>query len=500
MKDLDQQEKKDILPLNSSHTHREEKEELHKSERVLIHSEKAIETNKNDAKSLYVEDPHRWYVISSFCFCIFSNGFEFVTFIPILNDFSFHFEISKWKIDMFALIYMIIYPFVFIPENLFIEKFGIKIGMKILSGCTLVGSFLQVFINQDNSLSTCYIGQILSGLARPCLLSIPGKITAEWFSEDKRTLICSICYLSDIAGILVGYFWRLAYIKEDMTKEDFRERIFRYMLSKFILIIIFCLFSFFIDKDSPENPSSPSQTKANLKNRTLKNDVKMLFSNKSYILLLISTFFIAGYYYNMITTTIKLLGLYGVTQEKSIYIFGLSSSVGLIASIIFSSILDKNKKYKLFMIIFTCFAILCQVFVTFLLELVKSKGLNQYAIGMVMYSLVNVGVIPFLTIEINYACEITYPATESINAGFLMTMPQLCGIAGFFLLDHFIDNNSSKAWISNLILLIFLVISCILTFFLDEKLNRIENDFNGRLKEENEDKKSENINVEIKQS
>ena len=496
MADLEQKEKKDILPLSTSHSNREE---THKSERNLIHiNEKKEETNKTDVKRLYEEDPHRIFVLTSICFCIFSNGFQFVTFIPIFNDFSFHYEISKWKIDMFALIYMIIYPFVFIPESLFIDKIGMKIGMKICSGCTLVGSFLQIFINNDKSLSTCYIGQILSGLVRPCLLSIPGKITTEWFSEDKRTLICSICYLSDIAGILIGYLWSLAYIKENSTKEDFRERIFRYMLSKFIVIIVLCISPFFIEKDNPEKPPSPSQNKDNLKNRTFKNDVKMLFLNKSYIFLLISTFFMAGYYYSIITTIIKLLGLYGLTQRKSIYTFGLSSFIGIISSIIFSFILDKYKKYKLFMIIFCAFAILCQVFLTFLLELVKTKGLNQYAISLVLYSLIYVGIIPFMTIGINYACEITYPVSESINGGFLMLMPQLCGIVGFFLFDNLIDKYSSKAWISNLILLIFLIISCILSLFLDDNLKRIEIDLNGRSKDEKEDVKIEINNVEIK--
>ena len=255
MADLEQQEKKDILPINTSQTHREE---IHKSERNLIHiSEEAGEANKNQIKSLYEEDPHRWFVLSSFCFCIFSNGFQFVTFIPISNEFSVFYNISKWKINMFALIFMIIYPFVFIPESLLIEKIGIKLGMKISSGCTLVDSFLKLFINNDKSLSTCYIDQILSGLVRPCLLSIPGKITAEWFNEDKRAIICSICYLSDIAGILVGNIWPLAYIREDSLEEDFRERIFRYMLSKFILVVILfsvCIYLFLI-KFSMNNQS-----------------------------------------------------------------------------------------------------------------------------------------------------------------------------------------------------------------------------------------------------
>jgi len=43
---------------------------------------------------------------------------------------------------------------------------------------------------------------------------------------------------------------------------------------------------------------------------------------------------------------------------------------------------------------------------TFLLEFVESKKLNAYAIGLVLYSLINIRVVSFFTIGMNYACEI----------------------------------------------------------------------------------------------
>ena len=42
----------------------------------------------------------------------------------------------------------------------------------------------------DKSLSVCYIGQISSGLGHPYLLMIPGKISADWFKENKRNGFC----------------------------------------------------------------------------------------------------------------------------------------------------------------------------------------------------------------------------------------------------------------------------------------------------------------------
>jgi len=74
----------------------------------------------------------------------------------------------------------------------------------------------------------------------------------------------------------------------------------------------------------------------------------------------------------------------------------------------------------------------------------------------------------------NYACEITFPVGESINGSIIASMPQLSGIGGTFLLDHFISNVNDKKWISNVILLGFFALSCVFVFLLDDELVRHE--------------------------
>ena len=504
MKGIEEKDKKNVMSLNSSH-----REDGFKSEKTLIHVVKGEEANKQgEKKLLYDEHSDRWFVLASYCLCIFCSGFQFVTFVPISKEFSIYYDTSIWKVNMFALIYMIIYPFLFIPEGWFIDFKGIKLGLNISSAFLLVGSFLNIFVNKDKSLSTCYIGQIISALVRPALLNSPGKIAAKWFNENKRTVVCSVCCLSDISGILVGFLWSLAYIKEGDTKEDFEEHMFRYMLSKFILIIILCIPALFVEKDKPEIPPSPSQSKENLKQQSFGASLKMLVSNPKFIFLLIASFFFVGFYYSLATYINNLLELYKITRKQSTYIFGFSSFIGVISSVVISFILDKYKKYKLYMSILCIIGMVCQALLTILLELSRTKNLNGYAIGMVFYSLVNATVIPFYTVGMNYACEITYPVGESINGGFMMVMSQLFGIIGTFLFDHLIKKKYSKPWISNVISLIFFLVSTVFAFLLDNKLKRIEIDFEGRLKEEADEKGSKKsddnnhnqIEVEVKQN
>ena len=220
----------------------------------------------------------------------------------------------------------------------------------------------------------------------------------------------------------------------------------------------------------------------------------MLFTNIRFIYLLIATLFVVGYYDVMGTIINSLFDMYGVTGQQSSVIYAVSSVAGMIASLVISWLLDKYKKFKLFMIVLCILGTVFQALFTLLLELVESKNLNAYAIGLILYTLVNMIVVPFYTIGMNYACEITYPVGESINGGIMMTMSQLSGIGGTFLCDHFISKKKDKPWISNVILLGFFAASCIFVFLFDEKLDRQEMEQAGREKEE--DKKNEPQKIE----
>ena len=488
------------MPHNTSH-----KDEKPQTEEQIVEvgaktDKNLVETppvvSENPSPIQYKETPYRWYVMIAYCLTVFANGFQWVTFSAIATKFSENYDTPSWKVNMFSLIYMIIYPFVCIPEGYLIDNYSTRLGIIIAAGTTLLGSGLKMLVNKDTSLACCFVGQFFSGLFQPALLNSPGKIAANWFREDIRTVICTICCLADTVGIFVGFLWNMAFIDEDAPRDEYRDQVFNYILSEFILNVVFCLPAFFIFKDKPDIPPSPSQSDDNSKKIGLVQSLKMLFTNIRFIYLLIATLFVVGYYDVMGTIINSLFEMYGITGNESNIIYAVSSVAGMLASLLISWLLDKYKKFKLFMVILCISGTVLQALFTFLMELAKSKDFSAYAVALVLYTLVNIIVVPFYTIGMNYACEITYPVGESINGGIMMTMSQLSGIGGTFLCDHFINHNEDKPWISNVILLGFFAISCIFVFLFDEKLNRQEVDKAGR---ENEDvkKNDEIITVEV---
>ena len=119
--------------------------------------------------------------------------------------------------------------------------------------------------------------------------------------------------------------------------------------------------------------------------------------------------------------------------------------------------------------------VILQLIFTFLLELsLRNSSFNPYTISMIMYTLVNMIVIPFYTIGMNYACEITYPLGESLNGGLMMTMSQLSGIGGTFFCEFLIARYPEKKYLTNIVMIIFFVLGCIFAFLLDDTLDRNE--------------------------
>ena len=467
-----------------------ESQKVNKPSQIQETKEEII-TPKKEIK--YGETPYRWFFLISYCLNGFVNQIQWVAYSAILTAFSENYEKPLWKVNMFSLIYMIVYPIACIPEAWMLDKFSIRISLILVAACNIIGAGLKLLVNKDKSLASSYVGQIIACIFQPVLLNSPGKIAANWFREDIRTVICTICCLAVTTGALVGFLWNLMFVDENQPKEKYKDQVFNYFLSEFILNVVFCIPTFFITKDKPEIPPSPSQEDSQEKIPGLIESFKLLFTNKRFVYLLIAYSLVVGYFDIMSTIINSLLDLYGITGNQSSVIYAVASVVGTVASLIISWLLDKYKKFKLIMVLLGVSGTLFQALFTLLLELIDSKDLNGYAIGIIMYSLINISIITFYTVGMNYACEITYPVGESINGCIMASMPQILAIALTFLCDHFINNNENKKWLSNIVLLILLALSIIFLCLLDEKLDRQEVETIGRLKEQNQNKKETDV-------
>ena len=467
------------------------------AEPIVVFQNNQSPSVENPETEKYGETKYRWFVMVAFFTLTFANGLQWVTFSSCADNFSEAYNMPSWKVNMFSLMYMIIYPFVCIPEGWLVDSYSTRLGLMIASGFTLAGAAFKLLINK--SMAFAFIGQFCAGFFQPAILNSPGKIAANWFREDMRTLITTILCLSDTIGILVGFVFHVPIIDDKHKGDDFKKDFWWYVFYEFILNVVFCVPMFFVTKNKPDIPPSPSQNVDHAPETPgLVKSLKLLFTNIRFVYLLIVTFFVVGYYDVYSTIINSYFGLYGISDSKSSYIYAISSVVGMVSSIIVSYVTDKTQKFKLIMVILAITGMVFQSIFTLLLELsVDHKSIHAFATALIMYSLCNAIVIPFYTIGMNYACEITYPVGESINGGIMMSMSQVSGISGTFLCDHLINHNKKK-YLTNVILLGFFFVSSIFVFLFDEKLDRHEHEKDAKEKdskkiiEDNKDEDKDN--------
>ena len=492
MSDSEKQSQSLQLSENQRQVNSEKEKDIYHKDNKKI-KEEIITINK---ETKYGEIPYRWFFLVCYCLSAFANQIQWVAYSAIATAFSDNYDKPLWKVNMFSLIFMIVYPISCIPSAWTVDKFSIRISLILAAGCNIIGAGLKLLVNKDKSLASCYVGQIIACIFQPALFNSPGKIAANWFRQDIRTTICTICCLAAIIGSLVGFLWNLMFVDENAPKDKYQDQVFNYFLSEFIVNAIFCVPTFFITKDKPELPPSPLQENFDERIPGLIESFKLLFNNFRFICLFISYLLVVGYFNIMSTILNSSLDLYDITGNQSSVIYAVASVVGMISSLIISWIIDKTKKFKLVMLILAISGTAFQGLFTLLLELIVSKDLNGYAIGLVLYSLINIPIISYFTIGMNYACEITYPVGESINGSIMASTPQILCIALTFLCDHFINNYKDKKWLSNAVLLMLLGLSIIFISLLDEKLDRQEIEQAGGLKKQNKIKK-ENKGEEI---
>jgi FLVCR family feline leukemia virus subgroup C receptor-related protein len=366
---------------------------------------------------------------------------------------------------------MILYPIGCIPEAYIIDNISMRIGLSISSLLLIIGSFLKIFIN--TSIIFAYIGQFLTALFQPAILNSPGKIAATWFDNKSRTLVTSICCVSNTIGIMFGYLIHGFVIEENTVNPIMWRNSFKiYLLIEFF-ITLFCGIIFIVFmRNKPKNPPSLSQD--NYKPTSVKEGIKQLKSNINFIKILISLTCIVGCINIFGTIFNSYMALYKIKDSTATYTAAVANLFGIIMALIVGSIIDKYKKYKLVMLICNMLTIIFYIITAILMETVNKKYLG--IISFICYTLIIGFAVPIYTSGMDFVCEITYPVGESISEGIIMSFNQIMGIIGIVICDSFRTYLSEYKFLTNLFCILLFIISCISLLFVNSELVRNKKD------------------------
>ena len=470
-----------VLKVQSSSSEIQNIQELNNSKN------KNIENKENE----YNETPYRFVIVITYFFLNFANGEQWVTFASVADKFRQNYNQSRWAVDLYSMLFMIVYPIFCVPEAYLIDNINMRLGLSLAALTNIIGSLLKIFTN--NNTAYAYIGQILSGSFQPAILNSPAKIGSTWFKDSNRALVTSICCVANTIGVLFGYIFHTFFIDDNSEGQKYKNEFKKYVFWEFILTTILCLPTFFLMRNKPEIPVSNSQK--DYVSPPLKQSLKLLFKNKNFVLFLVCATCIVGFFNIYGTILNPYLALYHIKDDEASYTSAAANGFGIITCLIVSCILDKTKKFKQMMFILNICGLIIMIILTILLEFIKN---NVFAMCIVLFCFIIGFITPIYTTGMDYVAEMTYPVGESISGGLIMCFNQIFGIIGILIADAFIEKVGNKKYLTNVMSIIIFSISLICVFFIEERLlrNEKENENKNKAKiENNEIKNNDNLNI-----
>ena len=119
-------------------------------------------------------------------------------------------------------------------------------------------------------------------------------------------------------------------------------------------------------RNKPKNP--PSKSKQDYLPPSLMDGLRQLKSNKEFLKLLISLTCIVGFINIFATIFNSYMALYKIKDSTATYTAAVANLFGIITALIVSSIIDKNKKYKIAMIICNIISLVIFIITLILME------------------------------------------------------------------------------------------------------------------------------------
>lgn len=421
----------------------------------------------------------RWVVLFVFSFLTLTNAILWITFSPIATKIMSYYDIDSTLVNMLSLVFLFLYIPGSVLSNFIVSHYGVRVNLVLAAFLGAIGSWLRYGSSMGNpSYTLLLIGQIIVGLAQPLITNCPAKISSAWFPPSERDIATTIGSLMNAVGIAVGTIIPSVFVSGSGAEVTGVDSL---LLFEGAFASFWFLTSFLI-KDSPPTPPSAAQVDSSLILNSASSsfastvrDIKECFSNKHFTFLALS-FGVGLGLFNAVTTLLEqMVAPFCYTSDDASLFGGLLIGCGLVSAGFVGLFLEKTRKYKIALRLGFSGAALATMGFTLSLKQGSSDAIAATC------ALMGICMLPMLPASFEAAAEVTYPVSEDISTGILMSFGQLTGIGFIFGLDALIKkqpacgtSQSATFYYSGTSILLVCVIAvcCMLIYQFDGELKR----------------------------
>lgn len=385
-------------------------------------------------------DSYRWTILALYFLIAVVIEIQWLTFASIASVAQEYYHATAIQIDLFAMIYMIVFIIMSIPAAFIIDTYGLKTGLSIGAILIIIFSVIKA-IFADNYVAVV-IAQTGLAVAQPFILNAVTKVGAQWFPKNERATAAGIGSLAQYVGIIIALALTPVLILQNMNG----LHAIKYMLIVYgIVSVVAAILLLVFFKEKPLSPPSLSEDIVRMSPMNgLKSIVKMKDMRR-----LLLMFFIGLGIFNAVSTCIdQICG--NLSMEETGLVGGVMLVGGILGALILPPLSDKIKKRKPFLII--CMALM-------LPGLIGLYVFSEFTPLMISGFIFGFFIMSAGPIGFQYGAEKSYPAPESISQGFILLAGQISGILFVFGVNTFGVGISMLAFITLIAFNFFLTFS-----------------------------------------
>ncbi|XP_026186447.1 solute carrier family 49 member A3 [Mastacembelus armatus] len=403
-----------------------------------------MENNDNEARPVSPEVPRnpntelkkllffkvykrRWFVLLVLCLLNCSNATLWLTFAPVADQSAQCLAVTLEEINWLSLIYMVVaIPLSFVTTWM-LDTLGLRITLILGSWLNMLGAFVRFFsMSEILTLQVRYpvvmLGQTLGALAQPLIIFTPTKLAALWFPDHQRATANMISSMSNPLGVLLANI-----ISPWLVQTS--AQIPTLLLAYAIPACIICLVAT-VGIRSGLPPTPPSASAESSGSEPFVQGVKLLLTNKAYLVLLLCFGSGIAVFTCFSTLLEQILCVQGYTNNFAGLCGALFILCGIVGAAALGLYVDKTKRFiEATKINMSFTALACIGF-----SVVSLMQQQQVAVAAVcsLFGFFGFSIYP-VAMELSVECS--YPVGEATSAGLIFLSGQVLSVLYIILLQ-----------------------------------------------------------------
>ncbi|CAK8988237.1 Solute carrier family 49 member A3 (Major facilitator superfamily domain-containing protein 7-a) (Major facilitator superfamily domain-containing protein 7-b) (Myosin light polypeptide 5 regulatory protein) (MYL5) [Durusdinium trenchii] len=377
----------------------------------------------------------RWLTLALFCMSTATNAMLWITFSPINSVTQTFYGVSAAEVNVLSIVYLAAYVPVSLGTNFVFNRLGLRFGIVLACALNVLSGLVRWLSTESNesqrgasAFTILVIGQTFGAMAQPFFTNSPAKLGAVWFPAEERDLAVAVAALFNPIGIAVGTVLPAFYTFDN----DDKVRMYDLLLMELIITVLVLVLVGLLFKAKP--PVPPSLSELNKGDLDVVKEMKDLVRNRNFMILFV-TFGTGLGFFNALTTLVEqFVEKSGYTTDDASQFSALLVGCGIVNAIAMGIVMDKTHKYR--ELLRGTFVVAGILVVAFVLVL---RPNNFVAIAFV-FGMMGAAMLPLLPIALESAAECTYPVSEDLSTGWLVSAGQVTGIFFIVVLGNMLES------------------------------------------------------------